>query len=500
MMRARCLTLQELLAGVLAEEGVVNNRTVKVVDHELEDRLDVTLGVAGVVGKGGVPLTTLKDSTGKVHGGSSDMARRVLEEAVVEAANLKEILSECAGLDVVVVGLGDTAEEVHGVWVGEVVVQGTKDETLSLEDLGLGEAVVGNVLEVLNVGREDFLVLGSDEHGGDTNELEAVELDDLAREEAVDDVDCQEEGLRQQPKTRVNLEKPVNKDAAHLPLELILAIHVVRVGKGGDLKFLHVVEDLVHVLGNHERVIKVLFVEVLCLLGQFLQGLVVQLIVVKCEVLGSESCLGLGLLDGSAILGWRNVLGQFLVEFNNRGRLNGAALLDDGATDTRAASRSLQFRRGGVGRPRAESSPSGGGTRSGLLHASRLRGLRCERSLAQSTLFRVCGLDRVVPREVALVPKGGTLGWCCSGTLGDGGLCGRVSSGVVLERSSFGTRHTRDWCILCVLVGDSPAGSNSLYDTSIRVNLDILRDSKVSQQRGGVAIHTGGIVDVMGSR
>ena len=175
-----CLTLQELLAGVLAEEGVVNNRAVEVVDHELEDGLDVVLGVAGVVGKGGVPLTALKDSTGKVHGGSSDMARRVLEEAVVEAADLKKILAESAGLDVVVVGLGDTTKEVHGVGVGEVVVQGAKDEALGLEDLGLGEAIIGDVLEVLNVGREDFLVLGGDEHGSDTDELEAVKLDDLA--------------------------------------------------------------------------------------------------------------------------------------------------------------------------------------------------------------------------------------------------------------------------------------------------------------------------------
>ena len=346
MRSVRCLTLQELLAGVLAEEGVVNNRAVEVVDHELEDGLDVVLGVAGVVGKGGVPLTTLKDSTGKVHGGSSDMARRVLEEAVVETANLKQILAESAGLDVVVVGLGDTTEEVHGVGVGEVVVQGTKDEALGLEDLGLGEAIIGDVLEVLDVGREDFLVLGSDEHGGDTDELEAVELDNLAGEEAVDDVDSKEEGLRQQPKTRVNLEQPVDKDAAHLPLELVLAVHVVRVGKSGDLKLLHVGEDFVHVLGDHERVIEILFVEVLCLLGQFLQGLVVQLIVVKCEVLGSEGSLGLGLQDGGTVLWRRHVLGNFLVELDNRSRLDSSccALLDNRTADTRAASRSLQFR------------------------------------------------------------------------------------------------------------------------------------------------------------
>lgn len=47
-------TLQELLAGVLAEEGVVLDRTVEVVDHELEDGLDLLLGVASVGGKSSI--------------------------------------------------------------------------------------------------------------------------------------------------------------------------------------------------------------------------------------------------------------------------------------------------------------------------------------------------------------------------------------------------------------------------------------------------------------
>lgn len=98
-------TLEKLLAGVLAEEGVVGDRSRKVVNHELEDWLDVLLSVAGVVGKSGIPVTTVEDETGKVHGSSSDLAGWVLEEAVVEAANLKKVLAKRTGLDIVVVGL-----------------------------------------------------------------------------------------------------------------------------------------------------------------------------------------------------------------------------------------------------------------------------------------------------------------------------------------------------------------------------------------------------------
>lgn len=244
----------------------MNDGAVKVVDHKLEDRLDVMLGVSGVVSKGSIPLATLEHGTGQVHSRGGDVTRGVLEEAVVEAANLEEVLAESTGLNVVVVGLGDTTEEVHGVGVGEVIVESTEDKTFGLEDLGLGEAIIGDVFEVLDVWRKDLLVLGGDEHGGDTDKLKAVELDNLAGKEAVDDVDRKEEGLRQQPKARVNLEQPVNKDATHLPLEFVLAVHVVRVGEGSDLELLHVVENLVHVLGDHERVVEVLRVEVLGLL------------------------------------------------------------------------------------------------------------------------------------------------------------------------------------------------------------------------------------------
>jgi hypothetical protein len=45
------LTLKELLASVLLEEGFVDQRPCQVVNHELDDGLNLVLGVASVVGK-----------------------------------------------------------------------------------------------------------------------------------------------------------------------------------------------------------------------------------------------------------------------------------------------------------------------------------------------------------------------------------------------------------------------------------------------------------------
>ena len=71
----------------------------EVVDHELQDRLDLLLRVAGVVCEGVIlwmlvgdcsiegmityPRATLEDETSKVHGSSGDLAWGVGEEAVV---------------------------------------------------------------------------------------------------------------------------------------------------------------------------------------------------------------------------------------------------------------------------------------------------------------------------------------------------------------------------------------------------------------------------------
>ena len=48
------LTLQELLASILLEEGFVGDRAVQVVNHQLEDRLNLLLGVSRVVSKSSI--------------------------------------------------------------------------------------------------------------------------------------------------------------------------------------------------------------------------------------------------------------------------------------------------------------------------------------------------------------------------------------------------------------------------------------------------------------
>lgn len=116
-------------------------------------------------------------------------------------------------------------------WAGVVhaPLECLEDVLLGLQDLALGVGRVSAVKEVLRRGRDDLFDLGSDEHARDPDELEFGEGDNARGEEAVNDVDREEKGLWEKTEAHVDLDEPVSKDAAHLPCEVLLVVHVIRV-------------------------------------------------------------------------------------------------------------------------------------------------------------------------------------------------------------------------------------------------------------------------------
>jgi hypothetical protein len=54
--------------------------------------------------------------------------------------------------------------------------------------------------------------------------------------ETVYDVNAEEQSLREQMESRVNLNEPVSQDAPHLPCEILLHLHIVRVRHGRFLR------------------------------------------------------------------------------------------------------------------------------------------------------------------------------------------------------------------------------------------------------------------------
>ena len=154
-------------------------------------------------------------------------------------------------MDIIVIGLGDASQEVHGVGEAHVVLEGCEDVTFGIKNLLIREGLIGDMAEVGDVRGEHLLILRSNEHGGDTNELKTVKGDNFSRQEAIDDVDGEEQGLGEQTETGVHFDKPVDKDPTHLPFKVGLVVDVIRVGESHDLKVPEILKDFNHVFSGH---------------------------------------------------------------------------------------------------------------------------------------------------------------------------------------------------------------------------------------------------------
>lgn len=79
----------------------------------------------------------------------------------------------------------------------------------------------------------------SEEHAGSAEELQFLPHDGHVREEAVDVVDSQTQGLAVQLVLLTNLYEPVNEDRTHVVINVRLSCHVVRLGTVVTLKTEH---------------------------------------------------------------------------------------------------------------------------------------------------------------------------------------------------------------------------------------------------------------------
>ena len=78
---------------------------------------------------------------------------------MVDKRDFHQVLGESTSLDVVVVGLGATTQEVERVGVVQTELEDLQDVPLGLEDLFVRVTTVGHVDEVLDRRGHDLLVL-----------------------------------------------------------------------------------------------------------------------------------------------------------------------------------------------------------------------------------------------------------------------------------------------------------------------------------------------------
>lgn len=166
---------------------------------------------------------------------SRGKAGRGRHKALVHNCELQEILGDSTSLQVVLISLADAAKEAHGARPSEIEVKDGEHEALGLQDFINSVAAIDHVDDLLDGRRSDLFILGSDEDGSSTDQLQLSEGDDLVGEEAVNVVDAKKQCLREQSKAEMHLDQPVHQHRSHGPLDLGLVGHVVGYRQHGNL-------------------------------------------------------------------------------------------------------------------------------------------------------------------------------------------------------------------------------------------------------------------------
>mmetsp|Transcript_135473 Transcript_135473/g.289740 ORF Transcript_135473/g.289740 Transcript_135473/m.289740 type:complete len:232 (+) Transcript_135473:371-1066(+) len=175
----------------------------------------------------------------------------------VQKRQLQQILRDLPVQAIALIGALEPIQEVRGGWHNDVETQGRQHRALHEQDVIPRVSVISDVDEVVHLRRVDLLELRSNEHRGHTHELKALPHHRHLREIAVDEVDREEEGLGPQLVLHVNLHKPIDEDRAHLRIDVLLLIHVVRPHCEGSLLLEKHIEDVGDVLHHGLHVLQV---------------------------------------------------------------------------------------------------------------------------------------------------------------------------------------------------------------------------------------------------
>ena len=181
------------VTDVLALKAVLE----QLIADPLMALFEVFRGKTGVVNKCVIPFAS-QHLPGAIHRHCGYEAGLATQELMIQKSHFGQKLAERPGMEIVVIRLADPAHPtVRRAVLRHFKVQGLEDNAFALENLLSCEAVLGHEYELVNGGRQNFFVLGSDEHRSDTDELELGKRNHSASKETVDNVDGNPESLRE---------------------------------------------------------------------------------------------------------------------------------------------------------------------------------------------------------------------------------------------------------------------------------------------------------------
>jgi hypothetical protein len=126
-----------------------------------------------------------------------------------------------------------------------------------------GVCSVADVDKVTEFWWVDFLVLGSNQERGDSNQLQLWAGHFVSLKVTIDKVDRQVKSLRDQLELQMNLNKPVNKDRSHAFVDVGLGLHEHGANRTSGLLGAKVFVHVHNIFRGTERIISVSLINVI---------------------------------------------------------------------------------------------------------------------------------------------------------------------------------------------------------------------------------------------
>lgn len=144
----------------------------------------------------------------------------------------------------------------------EVELQCVEHVLLHGQHLVTRIGIVWDVHEVVHFGSPDFFILRSQEHGGDSHELQILPGDALDAEVSIDQVGRQKQRLRHKLEFEVHFDEPVNQNGAHFLVDVRLTRHVICWHATLNLRLTVETINIFNVLNHCQLVARVVLVDV----------------------------------------------------------------------------------------------------------------------------------------------------------------------------------------------------------------------------------------------
>ena len=146
----------------------------------------------------------------------------------------------------------ESLQESVGRWTRQLEIESVENVFLHLQDGLFCEFVFAHGKEISELWWIDFFILGSQEQGGDTEQMKLVLLDLLLAHELIDDVDGHVQAFWSQSEFSVNINDPLNQKGSGGILNFCLDfLQIIWVYHLLDLVFEHGLINITRELREH---------------------------------------------------------------------------------------------------------------------------------------------------------------------------------------------------------------------------------------------------------